>query len=105
MSSRLLDAKDLVRKCEEFGFFLERRGTRIKVLGKRALPEALQVELKGYKSELLGMLSEKKDRRKPFLDGKEALVIPFDSEVKYHWWKGGQSIAKTLLEIMVSDDV
>jgi hypothetical protein len=43
--------------------------------------------------------------RKPFIEGDE-LVIPCDSDPRFHWWKPcGQSIAETLRELQASDEV
>ena len=39
-------------------------------------------------------------RRDPHLTPGGTLVIPFDSEPKYHWWKGGQSVEKTRAEVL-----
>jgi hypothetical protein len=36
---------------------------------------------------------------KPFLDAEDDLVIPFDSDSRYHWWNGGQPISETLREL------
>jgi hypothetical protein len=36
----------------------------------------------------------------PHLLADGTLVIPFDSPQRYHWWKGGQSIAQTRREIL-----
>jgi hypothetical protein len=38
-------------------------------------------------------------QRLPFLTAAGDLVIPFDSPERYHWWKGGQSVAATLAEV------
>lgn len=35
----------------------------------------------------------------PFLTAGGDLSIPFDSPERYHWWRGGQSIAETLAEV------
>jgi hypothetical protein len=35
----------------------------------------------------------------PFLTAGGDLSIPFDSPERYHWWRGGQSVAQTLLEV------
>jgi len=35
----------------------------------------------------------------PFLTAGGDLSIPFDSPERYHWWKGGQSVAATLAEL------
>jgi len=37
--------------------------------------------------------------RLPFLTAGGDLSIPFDSPERYHWWRGGQSVAETLLEV------
>ena len=37
--------------------------------------------------------------RIPYFTPGGTLVIPFDSPERYHWWKGGQSIAETRAEI------
>ena len=37
--------------------------------------------------------------REPFLTVDGDLSIPFDSDPKYHWWKGGQSVKQTLAEV------
>ena len=37
--------------------------------------------------------------RLPFLTAGGTLSIPFDSPERYHWWRGGQSVAETLLEV------
>lgn len=35
----------------------------------------------------------------PFLTADGTLSIPFSSPERYHWWKGGQSIAETMKEV------
>jgi hypothetical protein len=37
--------------------------------------------------------------RLPFLTAGGDLSIPFDSPERYHWWRGGQSVAQTLQEV------
>lgn len=38
--------------------------------------------------------------RLPFLTLGGDLSIPFDSPERYHWWKGGQSVASTRAEVL-----
>jgi hypothetical protein len=38
--------------------------------------------------------------RRPFLTPGGDLSIPFDSDPKYHWWKGGQSVKQTRAEVL-----
>lgn len=40
----------------------------------------------------------------PFLTADGTLVIPFDSPERFHWWKGGQSIAETRKELEEGQD-
>lgn len=35
----------------------------------------------------------------PYFESDGDLVIPFDSDQKYHWWAGGQSISETIKEL------
>lgn len=40
----------------------------------------------------------------PYIDDKDELIIPFDSDPKYHWWRPcGQSMAVTMREIKAPD--
>jgi len=45
-----------------------------------------------------------KETKKPFLRNGE-LIIPSDSDDKYRYWAGGQSIFNTLLELGAPDEV
>lgn len=42
------------------------------------------------------------DKSAPHLLADGTLVIPFNSDPKYHWWKGGQSIAQTRAEVLAA---
>ena len=43
---------------------------------------------------------------RPFIDRHGDLVIPFESNPRYHWWRGGgQSILDTLLELGAQEDI
>ena len=37
--------------------------------------------------------------KKPFFTADGTLSIPFDSDPRYHWWKGGQSVKATVAEL------
>jgi hypothetical protein len=43
-----------------------------------------------------------KEGNAPYLMLDGTLVIPFDSPPRFHWWKGGQSIAQTRAEVLPS---
>ena len=40
-----------------------------------------------------------KPKPKPYLDAQGVLVIPFNSDPRYHWWAGGQHVLETLREL------
>ena len=42
---------------------------------------------------------------KPYLDERGTLIIPTDSDPKYHYWRGGQSVVTTLKELGAPLDV
>lgn len=48
---------------------------------------------------LLDVKDKLKPASLPFLDLDGSLVIPFGSDSRYHWWKGGQSMTKTEEEL------
>lgn len=43
--------------------------------------------------------------RMPYLTPGGVLGIPFDSPERFHWWKGGQSIAETRAEVNSDGDI
>jgi hypothetical protein len=49
--------------------------------------------------------SVQRGRQMPYIDATGTLVIPFDSDPKYYWWAGGQTVAATLTELGASPDV
>jgi hypothetical protein len=64
------------------------------------LPEELQRELKQHKAEVLALLP------RPYINGRGELIIPFNADSRYHYWKpGGQSIAETLMELNAPPEV
>jgi hypothetical protein len=56
------------------------------------LPEKLKDSESAVRAALAG-------ERLPFLTAGGDLSIPFDSPERYHWWRGGQSVAQTLVEV------
>jgi hypothetical protein len=46
---------------------------------------------------------ERKHYTLPYFDKSGGLVIPFDSDPKYHWWRDGQSISKTINELSIQE--
>lgn len=45
------------------------------------------------------------DGPKPYLTPQGDLVIPFDSDSRYWWWAGGQSVMDTIKELSVPLEV
>jgi len=46
-----------------------------------------------------------KDQNIPYISSNECLIIPCNSDPKYHYWNGGQSLAETLLELKVAESI
>lgn len=46
-----------------------------------------------------------KSYKKPYINEHNTLVIPFDTHPKYHYWRGGQHVVQTLLELEVSEEI
>ena len=55
---------------------------------------------KSLKPEVACVESTGKALRVPYLTAGGTLVIPFDSDPKYHWWKTGQSVEQTRAEVL-----
>jgi len=63
-------------------------------------PRAVQAEATmAERAEPVNILPDFAVPTKPYLNAAEKLVIPFECELKYRWWAGGQSIIETLFEI------
>jgi hypothetical protein len=58
-----------------------------------------QEKLKDSESAVRAVLTVPTGERMPFLTAGGDLSIPFDSPERYHWWRGGQSVAQTLQEV------
>ncbi len=54
---------------------------------------------KGFQEGVLSVLTAPTAERLPFLTPVGDLSIPFDSPERFHWWKGGQSVADTRAEV------
>ncbi len=96
----MTDAQKLLFRCEQLGAELipTEYGT-LKIRSPKPLPDSLREELRRYKPEVLRLLT------RPYLTPTGELRIPFTADPRYHWWKGGQSIAQTLQELNAPPDV
>ena len=70
-----------------------------KVLGKEEIKRAVHVLKEAGPDKVKAV------QKMPYIDEHGVLVVPFDSEPKYHWWAGGQSIIETLKELDAPDEV
>src|SRR5215510_6226819 len=69
---------------------------KLAVKPSERLTEALRQQLRQWKSEILSLLAQ---RPRPYLTPGGELRIPFESDLKYHWWVGGMSVAEILMEL------
>lgn len=73
---------------------------KIKPIGEPKQQQEPQIT--GYElSERMAIMGEncEPDQTKPYVTGFGVLVIPSDSNKKYHYWNGGQSVCDTLKEL------
>lgn len=89
-------------KTLEYVLYLEGEKIRFKYAGQGEPPEAAKALLhilRDHKSEIVSFL--KVAMPKPCMEADGGLVIPFESEPHYHWWKGGQGVKETIEEVRV----
>lgn len=73
-------------------------------LWDKAFRDLDEWEIRRLCEAILEATNDKAGVEVPYLKG-EQLVIPFKAPLKYRWWQGGQSLAKTLAEMGASDEV
>jgi hypothetical protein len=66
------------------------------------LSDSLKKELTAFKPDLIRIL---RNNSKPYVDEHGILIIPFDSDPKYHWWASGQSVIETLRELNTPPEI
>ncbi len=98
------DVATLLARCRELGaVFTPTPDGKLKVKAPAPLSEDLQEQLRQRKAEIVALLEEK---ARPHLTSAGELIIPFNSDPRYHWWKpGGQSVAQTLAELNAPPEV
>lgn len=52
-----------------------------------------------------GIINHMTQTDSPYIDQTGAIIIPFNSDPKYHYWNGGQSLSDTLMELNVPENV
>lgn len=107
MSRLNLGTKDLIGVLISRGLSVRLDGNGLKVTGNTtSMPEELQETLENRKPEIIKFLKgditektpdpeirqtfidrKKEARPKPHLTVQGDLVIPFDCDLKYHWWQ------------------
>jgi hypothetical protein len=45
------------------------------------------------------------EKTTPYIDDSGNVIIPFNSDPKYHFWKDGQQLSVTLQEMKLNEDV
>lgn len=78
----------------------ESRTLRTPVENSRVYAEVIVLEKTDQVDKLKEFGGGVRSVRTPYFSPGGTLVIPFDSPEKFHWWKGGQSIAETRAEVM-----
>lgn len=59
------------------------------------LTDQIRQYLKNNKQAIIDRLREKDNKPIPHISKKGDLIIPFDSDPKFHWWNGGLSTKET----------
>jgi len=78
----------LIAKLKSEGIFIALDGKALRVESENGpINDDIRQALKRNKSEIMRVLEEK--QLKPYLTPTGDLVIPFDSDPRYHWWKPG----------------
>ena len=89
-----MTTSDLVQELRARGIVFWIDGDRLNCRGtKEPLTPKLLKALKRDKQEVIKQI--KSSYQEPHLDIDGSIVIPFDSDPKYHWWQTGQSIKET----------
>ena len=83
-----MNATGLLEELRARGFQVRIEGDRLYCRGtKEPLNPKLLGKLKEFKPKIIDLLN--KERPEPFFQPSGGLVIPFDSDPKYHYWKSG----------------
>lgn len=78
---------------------LPEKAAQMFILQGKLRPVAEEPQITGYElSERMAIMGEncEPEQVEPFIANFGVLVIPFNSNKKYHYWNGGQSLCDTL---------
>ena len=97
----------LIQKIEKVGGSIQLKyGDRLRIEAPRgSLTSKIKDALTLSKKEIIKELKDTQEANEPYINDHGVLVIPFDSEPKYHWWAGGQTIIETLRELRAPNEV
>jgi len=70
-----------------------------------AVTDQMKDRLAEHKQEIVRILKNIQAANQPYINERGVLVIPCDSESRYRWWAGGQTILETLRELKASPEV
>ena len=99
--------QELIQKIEKVGgsvSLIENGGLRIEA-PKGTLTDDMKSALTVHKQDILQTLRNIQAANKPYINEQGILVIPFDSEPRFHWWADGQSMIETLKELDAPDEI
>ena len=98
--------QELIREIEKVGGSVQLKdgGLRIEA-PKGTLTDDMKSALTVHKQDILQTLRNIRETNRPYIDEQGVLVVPFDSEPRFHWWAGGQPIIETLKELDAPDEV
>ena len=100
-------AQELLQEIAEVGGSVQLKdGDWLRIEApKGALTSEIKDALTLNKKEIIEELKDIQKVNRPYVDKHSVLVISFDSDPRYHWWAGGQSVLETLRELRAPKEV
>jgi hypothetical protein len=99
--------QDLIQEIQKVGGSIQLKdGDRLRIEApKGSLTSDIKYAVTLNKKEIIKEIKDTQEFNKPYIDKYGVLVIPFQSNPKYHWWAGGQTILETLRELKAPNEV
>ena len=95
-----MTATELLTILQRQGFTLQALPEgKLFVTPANKLTDDLRAEIRQQKDEMLALLT------RPHINSRGELIVPFNSDPRYHWWNGGQPVRETLLELDAPPEV
>lgn len=90
----------IVEELSRYGISVWLVGDCIRVFPKSMLSDNSRRIIADNRAALVEeLVCIEKELPKPYFNRSGDLVIPFNSQKRYHWWAGGQSLQQTIKEI------